>query len=349
MTKSRDVLLAMPMVLVLALALLSALTGCGGAESPPQALQESPPQAVQVSQLQTAQLRAITSETWRQPSYVVRSNEELAKAWATRGTVIASYCASTGFFFCPKAADTQIPTDIDFSKYTLVGVYAEASGNKVLDLESVIEEKQVIKVQTRIKSGPNTHPYFYYRPSFLQASWNFFLIPATSLAIEFEQKSDTFVPYRQVSARWFHLLSNQFDERGIVKGGNEFNAEGRVIGAGTAPPATFVVDNEADWFAAWKRLPPGFYQQDLPDIPLIDFNKEMFVGLSFGYGANGGYGLTIINVTQDKNEIKVVYQRSVPAPNGIYTQAIVDLSQYIAIPKSALPVRFIEYSVSQPN
>jgi hypothetical protein len=334
MTKSRILLLTLTLILQ------SALMGCGGSEAQPQALQ--------VTQLRAAQLKAVTSETWKQRTYVVLSQDEWLRAWATRGTDVAVYCGSAGLYFCPRATDAQMPTDIDFSKYTLVGMYTPISGNQVLSLESVIQENQVIKVQTRLSSGLNIQPYFWYPASFLQASWNFFLIPATTLAIEFEQKSDMFVPFKEVSARWFHLLFNQFDERGILKGGNEFNSEGLLIGAGTAAPATFVVDNEADWFATWKRLHPGFYQPGLPDIPLIDFNKDMFVGLSFGSGPNGGYGLRIINVTVDKNEIKVFYLRSVPSAGLAYTQAVVDLSQYITIPKSTLPVKFINYVVGQP-
>lgn len=335
MSKTRILLLA------LALVLHSALMGCGGIESQPQ--------AVQVTHLRAAQLKAVTSETWKQQTYVVRSQDEWLRAWATRGTDVAFYCGSAGLYFCPKATDAQMPTDIDFSKYTLVGMYTQISGNQVLSLESVIQENQVIKVQTRLNSGLNIQPYFNYPASFLQASWNFFLIPATTLAIEFEQKSDVFVPFKEVNARWLHLSSSKFDELGIIKGGTEFNSEGLLIGAGTAAPATFVFDNEADWLAAWKALPAGFYQGGNLEIPLIDFNKDRVVGLSFGSGPNGGYGLRIINVTEDKNEIKVFYLRSVPSAGLAYTQAVVDLSQYVTIPKSTLPVKFISYVVGQPN
>ena len=334
MTKSRILLLA------LALILHSALMGCGGSESQPQ--------AVQVTQLRAAQLKAVTSETWKQQTYVVRSQDEWLRAWATRGTDVAVYCGSAGLYFCPRAIDAQMPTDIDFSKYTLVGMYTPISGNQVLSLGSVIQENQVIKVQTRLNSGLNIQPYFNYPASFLQASWNFFLIPATTLAIEFEQKSDTFVPFTEVSARWLHRSSSKFDERGIIKGGNEFNSEGLLIGAGTAAPATFVFDNEADWLEAWKALPAGFYQGGTLEIPLIDFNNDMVVGLSFGFGSNGCHGLRIINVVQDKNEIKVFYFRSVPSDGMVCPSVVVDLSEYIAIPKSTMPIKFIKYIVGQP-
>jgi hypothetical protein len=334
MTKRRVLLLA------LALILHSALMGCGGSEAQPQALQ--------VTQLRAAQLKAVTSETWKQQTYVVRSQDQWLKAWATRGTDVAVYCGSAGLYFCPRAIDAQMPTDIDFSKYTLVGMYTPISGNQVLSLESVIQENQVIKVQTRLSSGLNIQPYFWYPANFLQASWNFFLIPATTLAIEFEQKSDLFVPFKEITARWLHLSSSKFDAQGILKGGNEFNSEGRLIGAGTAAPATFVFDNEADWLAAWRALPAGFYQGGALEIPLIDFNKDMVVGLSFGYGSNGCHGMRIINVVQDKNEINVFYLRSTPSAGSICTANIADLSEYIAIPKSTTPIKFIKYVVGQP-
>ena len=152
----------------------------------------------------------------------------------------------------------QIPTDIDFSRYTLAGMFTQISCNQALNLEFVIQENQVIKVQTRLGAGLNLQPYFSYSPSVVQASWNFFLIPATTLPIEFEQKADVFVPYKEVGASWFQFTSNQFDEHGNLKGGNEFNSQGIPIGAGTAAPATFVVGNEADWFAAWKNCLRGF-------------------------------------------------------------------------------------------
>jgi hypothetical protein len=334
MTKSRILLLA------LALILHSALMGCGGSEAQPQTLQ--------VTQLRAAQLKAVTSETWKQRTYVVRSQDEWLRAWATRGTDVAVYCGSAGLYFCPRATDAQMPTDIDFSKYTLVGMYTPISGNQVLSLESVTQENQVITVQTRLNSGLNIQPYFSYPASLLQASWNFFLIPATTLAIEFEQKSDVFVPFKQVNARWLHLSSSKFDERGILKDGNQFNSEGILIGAGTAAPATFVFDNEADWLAAWKAVPAGFYQSGNVQIPLVDFNKDRVVGLSFGSGASGCQGFGIINVVQDNNEIKVLYFRSGPSYGLVCAAVVVDLSGFIAIPKSAMPIKFIKYVVGQP-
>ena len=63
----------MEMEMEMAVSVSSALAGCGGAQSP------QPPQAVQVTRLQTAQLRGVRSETWKQTSYVVRSNEEWVK------------------------------------------------------------------------------------------------------------------------------------------------------------------------------------------------------------------------------------------------------------------------------
>ncbi len=241
-----------------------------------------------------------------------------------------------------------MPTDIDFTKYTLVGMYTPIIGNQVLSLESVTQENQVITVQTRLNSGVNIQPYFSYPASLLQASWNFFLIPATSLAIEFEQKSDVFVPFKQVNARWLHLSSSKFDERGILKDGNQFNSEGLLIGAGTAAPATFVFDNEADWLEAWKAVPAGFYKAGDVQIPLVDFNKDRVVGLSFGSGASGCPAFGIINVVQDHNEIKVLYFHSGPSYGSACTAVVVDLSGFIAIPKSNMPIKFIKYVVGQP-
>ena len=334
MTKSRTLLLALALILHIA------LMGCGGTESQPQ--------AVQVTQLRATQLKAVTSETWKQRTYVVRSQEEWQRAWATRGTDVAAHCGSSGFYFCPKATDVQMPTDIDFTKYTLVGMHTQIIGNQVLSLESVMQENQVITVQTRLSSGLNIQPYFSYPASLLQASWNFFLIPATTLAIEFEQKSDVFVPFKQVSASWLHLSSSKFDERGILKGGNEFNSEGLLIGAGTAAPATFAFDNETDWLEAWKAVPAGFYKAGNVQIPFIDFNTDRVVGLSFGSGASGCQGFGIINVVQDKDEIKVLYFRSGPSYGAICAAIVVDLSGFIAIPKSTMPIKFIQYVVGQP-
>ena len=82
---------------------------------------------------------------------------------------------------------------------------------------------------------------------------------------------------------------------------------------------------------------------------MIDFNKDMFVGLSFGVGSSGGYGLSIINVIQDNNEIKFFYLSNVPKRGGICPQSNVDLLKYITIPKSTLPNKFIEYVIGQPG
>lgn len=312
---------------------LVALTGCGGSDPLPE--------EVKITQLRAEQLRAVRSETWMQPPYVVRSAEEWAQAWATRGSNVASYCNGLAFFFCPKAGDFQMPTDIDFSKYTLVGLFSQISGNRVQSVESVTKQDNVIRVRTRLSAGLNLLPS-QYLPSLEQASWNFFLISATALPIQFEQQSDVFVPYKEVSARWFFRSSKEFNDRGILKGGNEFNFEGTLIGAGTAEPATFLIDNQAAWVAAWKALPVGFIDPGF-ELPTINFDKEMFVGLSFGYGPSGCYGVSVINVVEDDAEIRVFYLRSVPSEYMVCTSVIVDVSAYITIKKSVKPVKFVRY------
>jgi hypothetical protein len=288
----------------LALTLLSVLTGCGGSDAPQV--------AVPVTELRQEQLKAITSAGWDQKTYVVRSQEEWSKAWATRNADIEFMCKE--YRICPSEKETQIPVDIDFTKYTLVGVYGPLEFNRALNLESVVQEGGVIKVQTRFVAGFSNQPYYWLQKSF----WSFFLIPATTLPVEFKQTSEAFLAYEILNTGW------------------------TFVDIGEAKSVTFAFHNEADWLAAWKVQEASYYYYPV-EIPKVNFDTDMVIGLSYGLGPSLCYSMNILNVVEEENAIRVLYTNSVPPPEAICPASIADLSRFFTLKKSDKPIKFVQY------
>ncbi|RME77561.1 protease complex subunit PrcB family protein [Candidatus Woesearchaeota archaeon] len=98
-------------------------------------------------------------------------------------------------------------------------------------------------------------------------------------------------------------------------------------------PAQFVITSEDPtelelmWRAAFKEDPPS-----------IDFNEQEVIALFQGEKPTGGYGISVIRVQDEGDEVVVYYVETVP--EGIATQAITSPYHIITIKAQDKPVRF---------
>jgi len=101
---------------------------------------------------------------------------------------------------------------------------------------------------------------------------------------------------------------------------------------------TYVLRTEAQWQAAWEAHEPPVWPA--MTRPAIDFQRTMVLGLTLGSGPNGCWGMAIRRVVEEATSLRVEYASSEPRPGALCTQAIVALTDFVAVPQSDKPVRF---------
>ena len=100
-----------------------------------------------------------------------------------------------------------------------------------------------------------------------------------------------------------------------------------------------VARSQSELNAVWARHSANLSPP--PQPPVIDFNALQVVGFFLGNRANGCYSMSISRVTQTSDRLVVTYIEQVPAANAVCTQAIVNPSHLVAVPKSQLQVEFL--------
>ena len=110
-------------------------------------------------------------------------------------------------------------------------------------------------------------------------------------------------------------------------------AKGDVSGQQTSKQVT--VRTEAEWKALWKDHAPA------AEIPVIDFSKTMVVGVFLGSKPSAGYGVEIVGVHIQEQELVVEYVQKQPARGTIAAQMLTEPYHLVTVPKHAGPVRFV--------
>lgn len=107
-----------------------------------------------------------------------------------------------------------------------------------------------------------------------------------------------------------------------------------------------VVRDSADWRALWARINRPFIPQ--PELPSIDFHREMVVFAALGVRPSAGYDVVIEGVEMDSAGIEVALRRDSPAPGCPVAAVVTQPLDLARIPASEHPVRFRERMVVIP-
>jgi PrcB C-terminal len=107
-----------------------------------------------------------------------------------------------------------------------------------------------------------------------------------------------------------------------------------------------VVRDSANWRALWARINRPFIPA--PDLPPIDFSREMIVVAGLGTRPSGGYDIVIESAEQDSAGIEVALRRTGPAPGCPVPAVMTQPLDVARIPASEQRVRFRERSVVVP-
>ena len=95
-----------------------------------------------------------------------------------------------------------------------------------------------------------------------------------------------------------------------------------------------VARSSAEWNAVWRQHDP-----DRP-APAVDFSKEMVVGVFLGSRNTGGYSVEVVSATVEQDALIVRYRQRTPSPDAITAQIITMPFHLVAIPKTAVEVKF---------
>lgn len=95
-----------------------------------------------------------------------------------------------------------------------------------------------------------------------------------------------------------------------------------------------VARTAAEWEALWRQHSP-----DRPQ-PAVDLSKEMVVAVFLGSRNTAGYSIDIVSAKEDQGALIVAYRERQPAPGAVTAQIITTPYHMVAVPKSALPVKF---------
>lgn len=101
---------------------------------------------------------------------------------------------------------------------------------------------------------------------------------------------------------------------------------------------TLAIYSEDQWKEVWGKV----YALRLPrpELPKIDFEKEMVVAVFMGERPSGGYSIEIINIVRTEEEIVVAVKEKEPPADSLRTMALTQPYHIVAVKRYFLPVKF---------
>jgi len=107
---------------------------------------------------------------------------------------------------------------------------------------------------------------------------------------------------------------------------------------GYTEPERLVIKKEDLWRGVWGKMHRFLVPR--PELPVINFEKEMVIAVFMGERKTGGYEIEIIRITEGEKKLIVEVEEKEPPSDSVQTMALTQPYHLIVIPKSSLPVRF---------
>ena len=92
-------------------------------------------------------------------------------------------------------------------------------------------------------------------------------------------------------------------------------------------PRQVAVRSATEWGALWKE------HGDNAPLPVIDFSREMVVGVLLGRRPTAGYGIEIVRTIGNGGALVVEYVESAPSRDAITAQILTAPYHFAAVPK----------------
>jgi hypothetical protein len=101
--------------------------------------------------------------------------------------------------------------------------------------------------------------------------------------------------------------------------------------SGIRGPLQTVIRNQDEWKALWKRH--SSTDTNPPPAPIIDFDREIVVGIFLGEKRTGGYEVEIVRAERRDSSLYFYYREESPPPGAMVTQALTQPFHLVKIAK----------------
>jgi PrcB C-terminal len=101
--------------------------------------------------------------------------------------------------------------------------------------------------------------------------------------------------------------------------------------SGVREPLQLVIRTQDEWNAFWKRY--SSINTNPPPAPIIDFNREMVVGVFLGEKSTGGYEVEIVRAERRDSSLYFYYREESPAVGAIVTQVLTQPFHLVKVAK----------------
>ncbi|MEW6295926.1 MAG: DUF4382 domain-containing protein [Candidatus Diapherotrites archaeon] len=170
-----------------------------------------------------------------------------------------------------------------------------------------------------------------------------------TLVIDFSPASlkkaaDKFIvkPVIKIESEKEHEDEQEQEQKDEEEHGKEIDFETIEKGynSGYKTAENLVVKDNSAWQAAWSKVKEGV--SPAPELPSVDFSKEMVIAVFMGEQSTGGYSIEIDDLREQGNSIRVFVEESSPGPDEVVTLA---LTQPYHIVRTYLTDKNIEFVV----
>ncbi len=107
---------------------------------------------------------------------------------------------------------------------------------------------------------------------------------------------------------------------------------------GYTEPSRLVIKTGDQWREIWKKV--NALRLPRPELPKIDFEKEMVVAIFMGERSSGGYKIEIININKTEKQIVIEVEEEEPPPESLRTMAFTQPYHIVVIKRCPLQVVF---------
>ncbi len=99
----------------------------------------------------------------------------------------------------------------------------------------------------------------------------------------------------------------------------------------------YTVRDEQTWATLWAKTTAS---NDSETVPLVDFQKNMVVGVFYGQRSTGGYSIKVGSIQETAENITVIVQTVSPAAGATLTQALTSPVEFVLLPTTEKNVAF---------
>jgi hypothetical protein len=114
--------------------------------------------------------------------------------------------------------------------------------------------------------------------------------------------------------------------------------------AQTSPKQEIARDVES-WQSLWKTMRGKSIP--LPELPEVDFQKHMVIGVFMGSRPTGGYSVHITRIMK-KDTMIVSVRETAPGPGDLVSMALTAPYHVVVVPRSDKPVAFVGQQTKKP-